>query len=556
MKGGAMSAARDLPARPSLDSLRKQAKKLARDAAAGSGEAIARVNAQLPGQTLPLSNRDAQLVIAREYGFAGWQELMAEAQKRVGNALEWAASQAKVAIHNEDNEKLRTLLAEYPALVSWREGDQTLLDSTTSYAMDCSDPERERIYTRPVAAEMLIDAGATVERKTWENVIKPGASGMLHLFARKNVLPRTLYVLAALGDDDAVRARLDEPETRDDADGLDERIVIGRALMNACRFKHTGIALRLLERSIALDPDLGRRIDRWRGREAFVEFLIRHPGMWQEPAMTPWQSFVVLQLSNARNHNDLPAFRRWLDEEPWVLPPAFTHVQAGLIMPACYMKDREAFIVTLLERDPALLHADPRPPSSSIVQALSYGNAHLIPLLSRIWPLPNDLPHAAGTGNADAVARWFDASGQPVLGSLAHHYPGSDPQFPRADLHWGPPSTQQTLDIALAWAVLNRHFEIATFLQERGADINTDWATHEPASILHEAAIQGNEDAVRFLIDHGADLTMKDYRYQSTAEGWARYGSHDEQMAELLAAAAASRSRDALPPHSVDGGTG
>ena len=159
-----MSAARDLPARPSLDSLRKQAKRLARDAAAGNGEAIARVHAQLPRATLPLSNRDAQLVIAREYGFAGWPDLTAEVQKRLGRALEWAASQAKVAIHDEDDERLRTLLAEYPALVSWRsESDQTLLDSTTSYAMDCSDPERERTYTRPVAAEMLIDAGATVE---------------------------------------------------------------------------------------------------------------------------------------------------------------------------------------------------------------------------------------------------------------------------------------------------------------------------------------------------------------------------------------------------------
>jgi hypothetical protein len=37
---------------------------------------------------------------------------------------------------------------------------------------------------------------------------------------------------------------------------------------------------------------------------------------------------------------------------------------------------------------------------------------------------------------------------------------------------------------------------------------------------------------------------MKDYRYQSTAEGWARYGSHDERMADLLAAAAAGRSRE------------
>ena len=141
-----MSAARNLPARPSLDSLRKQAKKLARDAAAGNPKAIARIHAQLPRATLPLSSRDEQLVIAREYGFAGWPGLTAEVQKRVGTGLDWAASQAQVAIHNEDHERLHTLLAEYPALVSWRnESSQMLLDSTTSYAMDCLDPEREQI---------------------------------------------------------------------------------------------------------------------------------------------------------------------------------------------------------------------------------------------------------------------------------------------------------------------------------------------------------------------------------------------------------------------------
>jgi hypothetical protein len=533
-----MSAGRELPARPSLDSLRKQAKKLARDAAAENGEAVARVHAQLPRATLPLSNRDAQLVIAREYGFAGWPDLTAEVRKRLGNSLDWAASQAKVAIHDQDDERLRTLVAEHPALVSWRdERDQTLLDATTSYAMDCSDPERERTYTRPVAAEVLIDAGATVDRRTWEHVIRTGASGMLHLLARKNALPPTLPVLASLGDDAAVRAWLDESPIHDDVEGPDERIVLGRALMSACRFRHTGVALRLLERSIALDPELGRRVDRWQSRQAFVEFLIQHPGgLWQEPEATPWETFVVLKLGSARDDNDLPAFRRWLDDEPWVLQPASVHVQAGLIMPACYMKDREAFIVTLLESDPALLHAEPPPVSSSIVQALSYGNAHLVPLLTRIWPLPDDLPHAAGTGDAGAVARWFDATGKPALGPLSQQYPGSDPQFPRGDLGWGPATTQQVLDVALAWAVLNRHFGIASLLLERGADINTNWATHEPASILHEAAIQENEDAVRFLIEKGADLTIEDYRYRSTAEGWARYAAHNERIADLLAA--------------------
>jgi hypothetical protein len=165
-------------------------------------------------------------------------------------------------------------------------------------------------------------------------------------------------------------------------------------------------------------------------------------------------------------------------------------------------------------------------------------------MLTRIWPLPDDLPHAAGTGNAAAVARWFDATGQPVLGSLGRHYPANDPK--RADLGWGPVTTQQVLDVALAWACLNRHFEIASFLLERGANINTNWSTHEPASILHECAIQGNEDAVRFLIDHGADLTIEDYRYHATAEGWARYAAHNERMADLLAAAAAGRGRESV----------
>jgi hypothetical protein len=545
-----MSHARDLPARPSLDSLRKQAKRLARDAAAGNGEAIARVHAQLPTASLPLSNRDAQLVIAREYGFAGWSALTAEVQKRVGDGLEWAASRAQVAIHNENYEQLRALLAEYPALVSWRnETGQMLLDSTTSYAMDCSDPERERTYTRPVATEMLIDAGAVVGHNVWENVIKSASSGMLRLLVRKNAIPRTLPVLAALGDDAAVRARLEGPRATEDAqESPSEQSLIDRAFKTACRFRHTDVALRLLERAIALDPELGRRIDRWQpseGRNAFVEFLSRQPSiLYWDPERTPWETFVVLQLGSARDRNDLAAFRRWLDDEPWVLQRGFIQVQVDLMLPACYEKDREAFIVELLKRDPALLHTDAPPPSrwSLIAQALSYGNSHLVPLLQRIWPLPDDLPHAAGVGDAAAVGRWFDAAGRPALGSLAHHYPHNDLQFPRDDLHWGPPAAQQVLDIALAWAVLNKHFEIATFLLERGANIDTDWATHEPASILHEAAIQGNEDAVRFLIDHGADLTMTDYRYQSTAEGWARYGSRDERMADVLAAAARERS--------------
>src|SRR5215467_10378108 len=109
-----------LPARPSLESLRKQAKKLARGIAAGDADAISRAHAQLPKAELPLSQRDAQLVLAREYGFPGWQDLVKEVNQRLGQGLEWAASEARRRIHDNDVEGLRRLLEEYPPLLSWR----------------------------------------------------------------------------------------------------------------------------------------------------------------------------------------------------------------------------------------------------------------------------------------------------------------------------------------------------------------------------------------------------------------------------------------------------
>src|SRR5688572_31799225 len=88
------------PARPSLESLRKQAKKLSRDIAAGDAAAIARARAQLPQIEMPLSQRDAQLVLAREYGFSGWKDLLKEVKQRLGSGLEWAVSEARRIIQD------------------------------------------------------------------------------------------------------------------------------------------------------------------------------------------------------------------------------------------------------------------------------------------------------------------------------------------------------------------------------------------------------------------------------------------------------------------------
>jgi hypothetical protein len=93
---------------------------------------------------------------------------------------------------------------------------------------------------------------------------------------------------------------------------------------------------------------------------------------------------------------------------------------------------------------------------------------------------------------------------------------------------------QQVLDTAISFAVMNDHFEIAGFLLDHGADINTNWSSHEPASILHELVWHKNYQAMQFLIDRGIDMTIQDYRWQATAVGWAAVAAKDEKMAQWM----------------------
>src|SRR6478672_13810015 len=139
---------KSLPARPSLESLRKQAKKLAHDVAAGDAAAVERVRAHLPSVDPPLTQRNAQLVIAREYGYSGWQNLTAEVSKRLGKGFDWAVDQSRHVIHDNDVERLKQLLAEYPSLLSWEGDEHGLLGIATGSYGDSFDPSKEQHFTR------------------------------------------------------------------------------------------------------------------------------------------------------------------------------------------------------------------------------------------------------------------------------------------------------------------------------------------------------------------------------------------------------------------------
>jgi hypothetical protein len=456
----------------------------------------------------------------------------------LGQGLQWAAGQARRVIHDNDVERLKLLLAEFPALLSWHGHDWDskggLLGIATGAYADAFDPDRERTFTRAACAELLIDAGAVVMPSVCEGIIESRARGLLQLFQRKGRLPRTLRFLAALGDLEAVHAALDE-------NGNDLATVNDAFICASC-FQHADIASLLLERSIALDAELGGHVEASGGRAAFIRYFIEKGTVDFDHARSvgPWRAFLMGQVRRAIHDRDLTAFVGGLRREPWLLGDACIWFQAALIGEAT-LNDRDEFITALLDLNPALLRRQPPPPSQAIEFALTYAHPHLIPLLTRIWPLPDDLPHAAGTGHLSRVRQWFDESGALALGDLDNHYPYNDPRA-RGHLHWNPPAAQQVLDVALAFAVINGHFEVADFLLAHGADINTDWNSHEPASILHHLVfVPESYESMRFLIDRGIDLTIKDYRWNSTARGWALFGKNDATLAQWLEEAEGQR---------------
>lgn len=115
-----------LPARPSLEQLRKQAKELLRDYRAGNAVAAERFIVIItrltdPARSNEINLADAQFVLAREYGFENWAKLVhhietinpAERQTRYENlAMDF------VAAYSGEAEALERLNEQLPRLVT------------------------------------------------------------------------------------------------------------------------------------------------------------------------------------------------------------------------------------------------------------------------------------------------------------------------------------------------------------------------------------------------------------------------------------------------------
>jgi hypothetical protein len=104
----------DLPARPDLDQLRHQAKDLLRAARAADPAAVARIRAVSGRMTLA----DAQLAVAREYGFASWPQLKAEVAARTMDLAREVEAFLEASIRDWTGKAAR-MLASTPQLAGY-----------------------------------------------------------------------------------------------------------------------------------------------------------------------------------------------------------------------------------------------------------------------------------------------------------------------------------------------------------------------------------------------------------------------------------------------------
>jgi ankyrin repeat protein len=105
-----------LPPNPNLDKQRKLAKALARDYWRGNPEAVERVSALHPKPPAPedFALSDAQLVIARGYGFGGWPDM----RRKIESLTKSPAELFKAAVEASHVDHVRQLLQSHPDLVS------------------------------------------------------------------------------------------------------------------------------------------------------------------------------------------------------------------------------------------------------------------------------------------------------------------------------------------------------------------------------------------------------------------------------------------------------
>jgi ankyrin repeat protein len=468
-----------LPAAPSLEQLRKLARELQRGHDAGRPEAVARVRDRHPRAGAELRLADAQLVVAREHGFASWPRLKAYVERVTAHGLD-----------------LRHPFEADPGY--YEERAAGLLSVVLSGEPEATELFRRHLPDAP-APPTIEDARLVMARQ--------------HGFAGWTAFERHVRSLRDGGEEPfMVATRAIQADDRQTLEALLDRYP---GLVSARGTNGNDLA------GLAMGM----------GRPAIVRRLLDRGA---DPAAANDRGWTLLH--QAAYANDVDMARLLLDGG--APTDRSGHGDGGTpLVAALFWGHREAAeLIAARDLAPGNLRVAAGLGRLDLLDELVPAGGTLTPAAGAhrgfyrphtgfpLWRPAGDpqqvldeaLTWAARSGRTGAaavlVARGADIDADPYRGT------------------------------ALVWATVNGHRETAEWLLDHGAGVNRRSTFGGPrhgdgVTALHMAAQCDRAGFVRLLLDRGADPTVEDGVYHSTPLGWAHHLASHEAAGVLREAA-------------------
>lgn len=470
-----------LPERPSLEQLKRQAKELLRAAKSGNADALARV------RTLPafahslddeelvatLALHDAQSVIARELGFPSWTALATRVEEL---ALDFASAveQFVLAATEVQPERAARLLELYPRL-----GEANFHAALLLGAVDRVESELAR---RPALATEA--AGP----REWPPLLYVCHTGLAFgPPSRRDDLLATARLLLARGAD---------PNTR--YPWLHHGVHRPALWAAVCVARLRPLAELLLDAGADPNDGVTFPLAAGGGDIASLELLHAHGADVNQS----WATDGSSTLYSIMNWSDTPIGVQWLLEHGADPDSAFApNGETPLHVAARRWSVEIAEALVRRGADPTRRRTDGRSPYE--VAELS-GNAEIAALLARYGGAtelrPADrLIAAAARGDRKTVDE--------LLGRAAGARPEFAPEHYAAFYNAAERGDARVLELMLACGLD----------PNRGDD-------EIGKTALHAAAMQGQTEAVRVLLAHGAAVTVRDREFHAQPLVWAAEG--------------------------------
>jgi ankyrin repeat protein len=457
---------RELPARPNLEHLKKQARLLLRGSLQGEPAAIDRFReAQVQFSAAAPKLADAQHVIAREYGLDSWTKLKAHVAALSDDPVEALTA----AIKANDAPLLRQVLKRYPALTS------KLDEPLPNYGFDAPALIAAVHKENREMIDALLDAGASIHARTkwWA-----GGFGVLDSSSAEltpYLIERGAYVdihaAARLGMFDRLKRLVEAEAGLVHARGGDGQTPLHFAAS-------IEIAEYLLDHGAEMDA---RDIDH---ESTPAQYMAAHRPRRPEVARYLISRGAQTDILMAASLGDLELVRQHIDEDP------------------------DSVRMSVSEKD----FPKQNPRSGGCIYIFGFGwtrTAHMLArefgheevfsLLMQRSPLGLRFVQACEVGD-EALAHDLLARHPNIIVKLS----------PRAHRR-------------IIGAALRNNTRAVGMMLAAGWPANVQGEKDQTP--LHWAAFHGNVEMVRELLRHHALLEVQEQQFKGTPLGWALYGS-------------------------------